>query len=72
MYAYVHIGSVYVRTGSMCVPQYMLYVYVAECSYIHCFVGYVCLHGHAIALLVVYIVGVDVSGGGGGGLHTLM
>ena len=68
MYTYVHIGSVYVRTGSMCVPQYMLYVYVAECSYIHCFVGYVCLHGHAIALLVVYIVGVDVSGGG---LHML-
>ena len=60
MYTYVHIGSVYVHTGSMCVPQYMLYVYVAECSYIHCFVGYVCLHGHVVLCV-----------GEGGGLRML-
>ena len=37
----------------MCVQRHILYVYVVECSYIHSFVGYVCLHTHAIALLVV-------------------
>ena len=41
----------------MCVQRHILYVYVVECSYIHSFVGYVCLHTHAIALLVVcYVV----------------
>ena len=56
MYTYVHIGSAHsisMIVEVMCVQRHILYVYVVECSYIHSFVGYVCLHTHAIALLVV-------------------